>query len=60
VLLAVLYVSLQRVLQLVILLFRSTQSKDLEILVRRHELAVLRRQVRRPVFRMADRLWRCG
>jgi len=55
--LSVLYVALQRVLQLVFLLFRSTQSKDLEIIVLRHELAVLRRQVRRPVFRAADRLF---
>jgi hypothetical protein len=55
VVLSVLYLALQRVLQLVFLLFRSTQSEDLEIILLRHELAVLRRQVRRPVFRAADR-----
>jgi len=55
--LSVLYVALQRVLQLLWLLFRSTHSKDLEIIVLRHELAVLRRQVRRPVFRAADRVF---
>jgi len=51
------YVVVQRVLQLVCLQFRSTASKELEIVVLRHELAVLRRQVRRPAFRAADRLF---
>ena len=51
------YVVLQRVFQLVCLRFRSTASKELEIVVLRHELAVLRRQVRRPAFRSADRLF---
>ena len=36
-----LYVAFQRVLQLVLLLFRSTEFKELEIVVLRHELAVL-------------------
>jgi hypothetical protein len=43
---SVMYVFLQRVLQLVALLFRSTEFKELEIVALRHELAVLRRQVR--------------
>ena len=51
------YVVLQRVLQLVCLQFRSTASRELEIIVLRHELAVLRRQVRRPAFRSADRVF---
>jgi putative transposase len=55
--LSVLYIALQRVLQLLLLLFRSTPSKDLEIIVLRHQLAVLRRQVQRPRFRMADRVF---
>src|SRR5262245_59857964 len=55
VLLSVVYVALQRILQLVSLLFRSADSKELEIVVLRHEVAILRRQVRRPTFRLADR-----
>ena len=55
--LSVLYVAIQRVLQLLFLRFRSTPSKDLEIVVLRHQLAVLRRQVRRPAFRAADRVF---
>jgi transposase InsO family protein len=55
--LSVFYIALQRVLQLLLLLFRSTQSKDLEIIVLRHELAVLRRQVAHPLFRSADRVF---
>src|SRR5437879_10723041 len=43
------YVVLQRVLQLVCLQFRSTASRELEIIVLRHELAVLRRQDRELV-----------
>jgi hypothetical protein len=45
VLLHVAYVLLQRVLQLSVLLFRSTEFKELEIVVVRHELAVLRRTI---------------
>ena len=51
------FVVLQRVLQLVCLWFRSTASKELEIVVLRHEIAVLRRHVRRPAFRSADRMF---
>jgi transposase InsO family protein len=57
VLLSILYVALQRVLQLLFLRFRSTLSKDLEIVVLRHQIAVLRRHVRRPAFRAADRVF---
>jgi putative transposase len=57
VLLSACYVAFQRVLQLVCLLFRSSELKELEIVVLRHELAVLRRHARRPAFRVADRFF---
>ena len=50
-----LYVALCRLLQLVVLLGRSERSKELEILVLRHELAIVRRQSRRAAFRPVDR-----
>ena len=40
--LSVCYVLFQRVLQLIVLGFRSRRGKDVEILVLRHELAILR------------------
>ena len=49
------YLALSRLLQLVVLLCRSERSKELEILVLRHELAILRRQPRRTRFRPVDR-----
>ena len=54
-LLSVVSVALQRTLQLVLLLFRSADSKELEIVVLRHQLAIMRRQVHRPTFRPSDR-----
>jgi hypothetical protein len=50
-----LYVMFGRVMALVLLRFRSSDCKELEIVVLRHELAVLRRQVSRPALRPADR-----
>jgi hypothetical protein len=49
------YLALCRLLQLVVLLCRSERSKELEILVLPHELAILRRQPRRERFRPVDR-----
>jgi hypothetical protein len=51
----VLYVAVGRLLQLVALACRSEEFKELEIVVLRHELAILRRQVARPALRSADR-----
>ena len=42
------YLMVGRVLALVLLRFRSSDFKELEIVVLRHELAVLRRQGSRP------------
>ena len=55
-LVSALYVSLSRLLELVLLLARGDRAKELEILVLRHELSVLRRQAGRPRFEEHDRL----
>jgi putative transposase len=49
------YLGLCRLFQLVVLLCRSERSKELEILLLRHELAILRRQPRRASVRPVDR-----
>jgi putative transposase len=50
------YVVVRRLFELMVLLCQSPASKELEILVLRHELSILRRQTRRPQLRDADRL----
>jgi putative transposase len=55
VVLSLVYLGVRRVLELVVLLARGDVSKDVEIVVLRHEVAVLRRQVSRPRLRPADR-----
>jgi len=50
------YLVLRQVFQLTALHARSEEFKDLEILVRRHELAILRRQRRRPAITSIDRI----
>jgi putative transposase len=49
------YLTLCRSIQLLVLLARGDAAKDLEILVLRHQLAVLRRQTKRPRLDPADR-----
>src|SRR6266536_1665115 len=50
------YWLLRCLLELLLLLARSEQRKEVEILLLRHELQVLRRQVARPQLRPADRV----
>ena len=54
-LIRLLYLLMIRLFSWVALLARSDTSKDVEILVLRHEIAVLRRQVARPKPDWADR-----
>ncbi len=51
------YVLLRWLLQFVVLRVRSEALKDLEIVVLRHELAILRRNTRRPAITAIDRLF---
>ena len=55
-LISLVYVLLRRLLQLVILLGRSRDFKELEIVVLRHELGILRRRTTRPPMTAVDRL----
>jgi putative transposase len=50
------YLVVRSLFELLVLLSRSPRSKELEILVLRHELSILRRQTQRPRFRREDRL----
>jgi putative transposase len=53
---SLLYALACRLFELFVLLGRRERSKELEILVLRHELSILRRQVSRPQFTPGDRL----
>jgi putative transposase len=56
VLVSFVYLVACRLFALVLLLARSDRSKELELLVLRHELSILRRQARRLQLRESDRL----
>src|SRR5436190_5290253 len=57
VLLSLFYLVLRQVLQLAASRLRSNDFKELEIVVLRHELAILRRQTLRPTMTWTDRLF---
>jgi putative transposase len=57
VLLKIVYLLTSRVLSLAVLSFRSDLANDAELLVLRHENAVLRRHVGRVRYEPADRAW---
>jgi len=55
--LSLIYTAMRRILDLIVLIASGDRSKEIEILVLRHQVAVLRRQVTRPELRPADRAW---
>ena len=57
VLLKIVYLLVRRILGLAVLLFRKDMTKDAELLVLRHENAVLRRHAGRIRYGPADRVW---
>ena len=52
---ALVYLALRRLFELVVLLLRSKNTNEVELLALRHEVAVLRRQLGRPAYQPADR-----
>ncbi len=53
--LSFLYLTARRLLGILLGRFQTEHAKDVEIAVLRHQLEVLRRQVKRPEFQPADR-----
>ncbi len=56
-LLKIVYLLVRRLLSLAVLVFCGDRAKDAELLVLRHENAVLRRHVGRVRYESADRVW---
>ena len=54
---SVLYLAVRRLLGCLMMLTQRQVSKDAELLVLRHENAVLRRQISRVRYQPGDRLW---
>ncbi|MFI9561220.1 hypothetical protein [Nonomuraea endophytica] len=54
---SVLYMIVRHLVGGLVLLARSGGAKEIEILVLRHGVAVLRRQIARPLLQPADRVW---
>jgi putative transposase len=50
------YTALRCIFQFLVLVLRSDRSKEIEVLVLRHQVAVLRRHVHRPDLHRADRV----
>jgi hypothetical protein len=59
VVLSLCYWILRRLLELIALALRSDEAKEFEILVLRHQLHVLSRQVKRPELKPRDRAFFC-
>jgi transposase InsO family protein len=57
VLLMIVYLLVRRILGLAVLVVRGDRAKDAELLVLRHENAVLRRHAGRVRYESADRVW---
>jgi len=57
VILSVVYLLVRRLLGCLMVLARREASRDAELLVLRHENAVLRRQIGQVRYQPADRLW---
>jgi hypothetical protein len=56
-LLSITYPVVRRLLEAFAVIVRREMSEDVELLVLRHEKAVLRRHLGRPRYTPADRLW---
>jgi putative transposase len=51
------YFAFGRIVELMVLCLRRTESNEVEIVVLRHELDILRRQQPRPRLEAKDRAW---